>query len=212
MIVKGHEVGPFMSNCYIVGTQKGGEGMIIDPGADSGRILKTVEELGLSVKLIVATHMHGDHVGALAKVKEATGAPFAAHGSGASKKGAHGLNQMLGSLLGSSFGQPPEPDRILGDGDNITLGDLSFTVLHTPGHSPEGICISGHGVVFCGDTLFNFSIGRTDFPGGDYGQLMESIHGKLMTLADETRVLCGHGPETTVGFERKHNPFVLGLV
>jgi glyoxylase-like metal-dependent hydrolase (beta-lactamase superfamily II) len=211
MIIKGLEVGPFLSNCYIVGSEKTKEGMIIDPGAEAELILKTAGELGLSITLIVFTHTHLDHIGALAQVKEATRAKFAVHEAEGAKKGVHVFNQMLGSFLGGSFRPPPEPDRLLREGDVIQIGELSFKVLHTPGHSPGGICLLGHGVVFCGDTLFNFSIGRTDFPGGDYDQLMDSIHTKLMVLPDETRVLCGHGPETTIGFERQRNPFVLGL-
>jgi glyoxylase-like metal-dependent hydrolase (beta-lactamase superfamily II) len=96
----------------------------------------------------------------------------------------------------------------LSEGDIVEVGELRFKVLHTPGHSPGGICLLGHGVVFCGDTLFNFSIGRTDFPGCSYEQLMKSIYTKLMTLPDETEVFPGHGPQTTIGFERKHNPFL----
>ncbi len=208
MILKGLEVGPFFSNCFVVGWEATRDGMIIDPGAESGRILKTVEELGLSVKIIVATHMHADHIGALAEVKEATGAEFAVHESEGSKRATNALNQMLGSLLGGSFRTPSPPDRLLRHGDTVEVGDLSFKVLHTPGHSPGGLSLLGYGVVFCGDTLFNYSIGRTDFPGGDYRQLMQSIHSELMVLPDDTRVLCGHGPETTIGFERRWNPFL----
>lgn len=211
MIVKGLEVGPFFSNCYVVGCEKTREGMIIDPGAESDRILKTVEDLGLSTKLIVATHMHADHIGALAKVKEATGAQFAVHEAEGSKEMLRASSLMLASLLGGSPPSAPEPDRLLRDGDIIEIGELRFTVVHTPGHSPGGISLVGHGVVFCGDTLFNLSIGRTDFPGGDYQQIIDSIHSKLMVLPDETRVLCGHMQETTIGFERRRNPFVLGL-
>jgi hydroxyacylglutathione hydrolase len=211
MIVQGLEVGMFMSNCYIVGSDQTHDGMIIDPGAESGRILETAQDLGLSVKLIVATHVHADHIGAVAKVKEATGADYAVHESAGGKKGAQAVNQMLGSMLGGSFRAPPQPDRLLREGDVVEVGELGFTVIHTPGHSPEGICLYGHGVLLCGDTLFNLSIGRTDFPGGDYEQLMHNIHTKLMTLPDETRVLCGHMAETTIGFERNRNPFVLGL-
>ena len=211
MIVRGLEVGPFLSNCYIVGSEKTKEGIIIDPGAESGRVLKTVNELGLSIKLIVATHMHGDHIGALAKVKEATGADFAVHEAEGSKEMLQASNEIMASLLGGSSRPSPEPDRLLKEGDVIEVGELRFTVLHTPGHSPGGICLAGHGVVFCGDTLFNLSIGRTDFPGGDYDLIMQSIHSKLMVMPDETRVLCGHMQETTIGFERRHNPFVLGL-
>ncbi len=200
-----------MSNCYVLGSEKTKDGMIIDPGAEAGRILKTVQEEGLNIKMIVATHMHGDHIGALAKVKEATGADFAVHEAEASRKGVASLNRMMGAMMGGSFRAPPQPERTLHDGDVVEIGDLSFRVIHTPGHSPGGICLYGHGVLFCGDTLFNLSVGRTDFPGGDYDQLMKSIKGKLMALPDDTRVLCGHMSETTIGFERRHNPFVLGV-
>ena len=211
MIIKGLEVGPFFSNCYIVGCEKTREGMIVDPGAESGSILRAVGELGLSIKLIVATHTHADHIGALAKVREVTGAPFAVHEAEGSKEALRASSQMLASLLGGPSRPTPQPDRLLHDGDIIEIGELRFTVLHTPGHSAGGISIVGHGVVFCGDTLFNLSIGRTDFPGGDYQVIMDSIHRKLMVLPDETRVLCGHMQETTIGFERQRNPFVLGL-
>jgi hydroxyacylglutathione hydrolase len=211
MILKGLEVGPFMSNCYVVGSEKTREGMIVDPGAEAGRILKVVHDEGLSIKIIVATHTHGDHIGAVAKVKEATGADFAVHETEGSEKAVGSINRMMGAMMGGSFRAPPQPERLLRDGDTIDVGDLSFKVIHTPGHSPGGICLHGHGVLFAGDTLFNLSIGRTDFPGGDYDQLMQSIRGKLMALPDDTRVLCGHMSETTIGFERKRNPFVLGL-
>ncbi len=210
MILRSLEVGPYMSNCYIVGCRRTKDAMIIDPGAEPERILKEVKSAGLTVKTIVATHMHADHIGALAKVKQATGAPFAVHEAESSKDYIDGASMMLSAMMGrSSLGIPPV-DWKLKDGDQIDVGDLRFTVLHTPGHSPGGICLSGPGVVFCGDTLFNFSIGRTDFPGGDYDQLIDSIQTKIMVLPNETRVHCGHGPATTVGFERKANPFLQG--
>jgi len=208
VIIKGLEVGPFLSNCYVVGSEETKEGMIIDPGAEAGLILKTAGELGLSITLIVATHLHADHIAALAQVKEATKAEFAVHEAEGAGKMAQAFHRMLTPFIGGSFRSPPKPDRLLHEGDIIKVGELGFRVLHTPGHSPGGICLLGHGVVFCGDTLFNYSIGRTDFSGGDYDQLMESIHTKLMVLPDETRVLPGHGPETIIGVERKWNPFL----
>jgi len=210
MILKQLEVGPYMSNCYIVGSEKTKDGMIVDPGAEAGRILKEVREAGLSIKIIVVTHMHADHIGALAEVKEATKAPFAVHEAEASKQYVDGASAMLGAMMGRPSGGIPKVDRMLKDGDKLDIGELHFTVLHTPGHSPGGICLSGPGVVFCGDTLFNFSIGRTDFPGGDYDQIIDSIQKKVMVLPNETKVYCGHGPATTVGFERKANPFLQG--
>ena len=207
MILEVLEVRPFMSNCYIVGSEKGRDGMIIDPGSEAEAILGTVEQLGLSISLIVATHSHMDHIGAVARVKEATGAEFAMHEADTGGL-MQSLGRRLGPLLGGSFRPPPQPDRLLQDGDVIRLGDLNFTVLHTPGHSPGGICLYGHGVVFCGDTLFNFSIGRSDFPGCSYEQLLEGISTKLMTLPDETKVFPGHGPATTIGVEREWNPYL----
>ncbi len=211
MILEALEVGPYMSNCYIVGSEKTKDGMIVDPGAEAARILKTVQDHGLSIKIIVVTHMHADHIGALAKVKEATKAPFAVHEAESSKGYIDGATAMLNAMIGRSSIGVPAVDRRLKDGDKLEIGDLTFTILHTPGHSPGGICLSGHGVVFSGDTLFNFSIGRTDFPGGDYDLIIHSIKSKLMVLPDQTRVYCGHGPATTIGYERKANPFVTGL-
>jgi hydroxyacylglutathione hydrolase len=210
MILKMLEVGPYMSNCYIVGCEKTKDGMIVDPGAEADRILGEVQDSGLSIKIIVVTHMHADHIGALARVKEATKAPFAVHQAEASKNYIDGASAMLNAMMDRPASGLPAVDRKLKDGDKLDIGDLHFTVLHTPGHSPGGICLSGPGVVFCGDTLFQFSIGRTDFPGGDYDQLIDSIQKKIMVLPNETKVYCGHGPATTVGFERKANPFLQG--
>jgi len=208
MILKALELGPFASNCYIVGSEKTKEGMIIDPGTEAETIMESVRQLGLSIKLIVATHAHPDHIMALHQVEEATEAPFAMHEAEASGGIVQAMAGMLGMLMTGSFGAPPKPERLLKDGDIIEVGDLRFAVLHTPGHSPGGISLYGHGVVFSGDTLFNFGIGRTDFPGCSYTELMDSIHNKLMALPDETVVLPGHGPQTTIATERKYNPFL----
>lgn len=207
MILKTLVVGPVAANCYIVGAESSKRGIVIDPGADAKLILKTVNDLSLTISLIVATHLHFDHVGALAPVKEITGAKFALHKAEADA-GFGMLSRMLSSVMGGSFSQPPKPDRLLKDGDMIEVDGLRFTVLYTPGHSPGGISLYGHGIVFSGDTLFNYGIGRTDFPGCSYEQLIDSIQNKLMTLPDETIVYPGHGPATTIGDERRGNPFL----
>ncbi|HEY40311.1 MAG TPA: MBL fold metallo-hydrolase [Dehalococcoidia bacterium] len=206
MIIRKLELNPFGSNCYIVGSEPTREGMIIDPGMLAEEILKHVESLGLKIKVIVLTHAHMDHTGALAEVKEATDAEVAIHADDAPLlRGGNPMMRMLGS-----FKKPPTPDRLLKDGDVIDIGDLHFHVLHTPGHSPGGICLleKENEIVFTGDTLFQFSIGRTDFPGGSHEGLIQNIKDKLMVLPDNTTVCPGHGPDTTIGVERRVNPFL----
>jgi len=206
VILKKLVVGPFAANCYIIGSELTKEGMIIDPGDEAREILKSVRDEQLDIKFIVLTHGHIDHVGAVKEVKEATGAEVCVHTDDA--KSISGQEGML--VSGLSYPAPPSPDRLLKGGDSIDLGDLHFGVLHTPGHTPGGICLLGNGVLFTGDTLFNCGIGRTDLPGGSYSQLMNSLHTKLMILPDSTIVYPGHGPETTIGAERGGNPYLRG--
>jgi len=202
MILKHLVVGPLATNCYIVGSESSKKGMIIDPGAEAEVILRNVKDLGFEIKSIVLTHGHIDHIGALKEVKEATGAEVAIHADDAQAL----QRKPLGTLFGISYPTPPPADRLLQGGDSLDIGDLHFQVLHTPGHSPGCICLLEEGVVFSGDTLFNYGIGRYDLPGGSYSQLMDSIHTKLMVLPDNTIVYPGHGPETTIGAERRGNP------
>ncbi len=206
MILKKLELGPFATNCYIVGSESDKEGMIIDPGDEAKQILKRVKDLELDIKLIVLTHGHLDHIGALEEVKEATGAELAIHADDA----CYLQERPLNAAFGLSYPDTPPPNRLLNGGDNVDIDDLRFLVLHTPGHTPGSICLLGQGVVFSGDTLFNYGIGRTDFPGGSDSQLMNSLDTKLMTLPDNTIVYPGHGPETTIGAERQGNPFLRG--
>ena len=207
MILKTLAVGMYGTNCYIVGSESTRLGMIIDPGADPKNILNVVDKLGLSIVWIVITHSHFDHIGALKLVKDATGAKLAIHEAEGEGVG-QAIAQALGSVLSGSISKPAKSDRLLKNGDVIDIGDLQFTVLHTPGHSRGGISLVGQGVVFSGDTLFNFGVGRTDFPGCSHAQLMDSIRNKLMALPDDTIVYPGHGPDTTIGAERRMNPFL----
>ena len=205
MIFKKLAVGPLAANCYIVGSEATEEGMIIDPGAETGKVLRSVKELKLRIKYIVLTHRHPDHTGALKGVKQATDAEIAAY----TDKTEFPQDPVI--LAFEPFYQSfPSPDRLLQDGDSIEVGDLRFLVLHTPGHSPDSICLLGHGILFSGDTLFNHSIGRYDISGGSYRQLMDSLHTRLMVLPDDTIVYTGHGPDTTIGAERRANPFLHG--
>jgi hydroxyacylglutathione hydrolase len=207
MILKTLTVGPYGTNCYVIGSESTKRGIIIDPGAEPKNILNVVDKLGLSIVWIVITHSHFDHIGALKQVKDTTGAELAIHqseGEGAMQV----IAQALGGVMSGSIGKPAKPDKFVDDGDLIEVDDLKFTVLHTPGHSRGGICLVGHGMVFSGDTLFNCGVGRTDFPGCSDIQLMDSIRKKLMTLPDETIVFPGHGPKTTIGNERRMNHFL----
>ena len=210
MILKKLVVGPFAANCYIIGSELTKEGMIIDPGDEAREILKSVRDEQFDIKFIVLTHGHIDHVGAVKEVKEATGAEVCVHTDDANS--ISGQEARLISMLvsGLSYPAPSSPGRLLKSGDSIDLGDLHLGVLHTPGHTPGGICLLGNGVLFTGDTLFNCGIGRTDLPGGSYSQLMNSLHTKLMILPDSTIVYPGHGPDTTIGTERQSNPFLHG--
>jgi hydroxyacylglutathione hydrolase len=205
LIIKALAVGPMMSNCFILGCDRSLEAAVIDPGDEADRILFSLAESKLKVKYIINTHGHFDHVGGNKRLKDATDADILIHSGDA---------QMLGDLasdaasIGMRTENSPPPDRMVDDGDLITFGDITLTVLHTPGHSPGGISLYADGVVFAGDSLFAGSIGRTDFPGGGHDLLLSSIRKKLFVFGDDVRVLTGHGPETTIGREKRFNPFV----
>ena len=206
MIYRTLEIMPFGTNCYLVASEQTRDGMVIDPAGDAPRIISNIRELDLKIGLIVATHTHPDHIGAIGYVAEYTGANFAVHTAEAEIMRRYDFSQF--SAFDPTFKQPPPPDRLLKDSDIIIVGDLKFRVLHTPGHSAGGICLLGHGAVFSGDALFNMGIGRTDGPGGDYNLLISSIRNKLLVLPEQTVVLPGHGPKTTIGRERRSNPFL----
>ena len=206
MIYRTLEIMPFGTNCYLVASEATRDGMVIDPAGDAPRILSSIQELNLKIGLIVATHTHPDHIGAVGQVAEVTGATFAVHAAEAEIINRYDYN--LFSQFDPNFKRPPAPGRLLNDGDFLEMGDIKLQVLHTPGHSAGGICLAGHGVVFSGDTLFNMGIGRTDGPGGDYNLLISNIRTKLLSMSDQTLVLPGHGPKSTIGQERHGNPFL----
>jgi hydroxyacylglutathione hydrolase len=205
MILVRLTVGPLQVNCFILADEKTKEAVVIDPGDDAQDILKVIKDKGLIVRYIVNTHAHFDHVGANKAVKEATGAELLLHEADA---------PVLATVAGQSrsFGMnpvsSPPPDRLLKHGDKIVAGEVSLKVLHTPGHTPGGISLLEQGLVFTGDSLFAGSIGRTDFPGGDLKILLRSIKTNLMMLPDDTKVFSGHGPASTIGDERRENPFL----
>jgi len=207
MILEGLVVGMFQSNCYIVGSEATREAMIVDPGDEGERILATLERRKLEAKLIVVTHTHIDHVAALQEVRDGTGASVAMHRDAyESSKGDAGLLRLM---LGANPPSIAEPDVFVEDGDKLKAGDIEFEVLFCPGHAFGHICLLGEGVVFTGDALFAGGIGRFDLPGGDGKLLLRGIRDKLLTLPEETVVLSGHGPSSTIGEEKAGNPFLL---
>ncbi|MCX5757224.1 MAG: MBL fold metallo-hydrolase [Candidatus Hydrogenedentes bacterium] len=204
MEIHSFQVTPFFENCFVV--CDGGEALVIDPGDVSPKMLRLLA--GCTVRAIVNTHCHCDHCGGNAELKAKTGADLLIHRDELPLLRSMEVQaQMFGIQVASS----PDPDRFMNEGDVLTVGAASFKVLLAPGHSPGHVVLVGEGVAFVGDVLFAGSIGRTDLPGGDYRQLLDSIHTKLMGLPDETVVYSGHGPETTIGVERRSNPFLVGL-
>jgi hydroxyacylglutathione hydrolase len=203
-------LGPMAVNCYLVGDGSSDEGIIIDPGDEPDVIEKAIQKNKLNIKYIVVTHGHIDHIGALREIKGSTGAEVCIYKSGEASLSRERVNAMS-AMFGLSYAVPLPPDRLLEEGARLDVGKLSFLVLHTPGHSPDSICLAGAGVVFSGDTLFSGSIGRYDFPGGSFTELMHSIKTKLMVLPDSTVVHPGHGPSSTIGEERCDNPYLNGL-
>lgn len=205
MIFEGFAVGPIAANCYIVGCERTREAIVIDPGAEGEKIIKRLKDLDLKVGQIVLTHGHGDHIGAVEEVRLATGAKVLVHQADADCLTRPELN--LSAFMGERLEFAPA-DRLLADGDEIKAGDVIMTVLHTPGHTVGGISLSFDHAVVTGDTLFAGSVGRSDFPGGNHSQLIAAIKQKLLVLPDTTRVYPGHGPMTTIGEQKKENPYL----
>ena len=204
MILKRLAVGPLQTNCYILGCGRTQLAAVIDPGEDADQILIALAEDDLRLVYIINTHGHFDHAGANSRLKKVTGAQLVLHQADVPMI----LNQEAqGSMWGMTLENSPPPDRMVDEGDVIAFGDISLRILHTPGHSPGGISLVTDEIVFVGDSLFAGSIGRTDLPGGDYEALINNVKEKIFPLGDDVVVYPGHGPQTTVGQERRTNPF-----
>jgi hydroxyacylglutathione hydrolase len=207
MILETFPVGPLQCNCTILGDEAAGEAIVIDPGDEVSRIYRRLTGLGLKLKQILVTHAHIDHVGGALQLKRLTGAPILLNENDLP------LLEMMDSQAGWLGITPPEtapPDENLAEGLTVGLDHYPAQVLYTPGHTQGSICLhfAPLKLLIAGDTLFAGSIGRTDLPSGNSGQIIDSIHSRLLTLPDETKVLTGHGPATTIGAERRSNPFL----
>jgi hydroxyacylglutathione hydrolase len=198
------EVGPLAVNCYLVEHVPTRKAVVIDPGDDGGAILGEVGRLGLTVDKILLTHGHFDHVGAVAHLRKKSGAKVHIH-----PDDVEGLKtaRRQGLMFGLSVADPPPPDVLVGDGDTVTFEDRVFLVVHTPGHTPGCVSYIMEKTAFVGDLIFAGSIGRTDLPGGDHDALIRAVREKIFVLPDDTVLFPGHGPTTTVGEEKRSNPF-----
>jgi glyoxylase-like metal-dependent hydrolase (beta-lactamase superfamily II) len=206
VIVHGIVVGAFQENCWVIGNRRTGEAICVDPGDEPDEILAMARDMGVRIKYIANSHAHIDHILGVGPVREATGAKFLLHPG--DLEIARGTARSARAWMGVEIPNPPEPDALLADNDDIDIDGLKLKVLHTPGHTPGSVCFVANGVLFAGDTLFQGSVGRTDLPGGDQDQEMASIVDRLLLLPDETIVLPGHMGQTTIGEERQRNPFV----
>jgi hydroxyacylglutathione hydrolase len=207
MILETFPVGPLQCNCTILGDQEAGEAIVIDPGDEVGYIHKRLTELGLKLEQILVTHAHIDHVGGAQKLKRLTGAPILLNENDLPLLK---MMEMQAGWVGVKTPETAPPDANLSDGLVVGLEGYPATVLHTPGHTQGSVCLhfAPLNMLITGDTLFAGSIGRTDLPGGNPRQILDSIHSRLLSLSEETRVLPGHGPATTIGEERYSNPFL----
>jgi hydroxyacylglutathione hydrolase len=203
VVIKKLVVGPLENNCFMISDEKTAECLVTDPGDEPDRILDLIKENKFRVKYILCTHAHFDHVGALQELKDGTGAQIVLHSDDLV---IYRNATEAAKSWGFEIDPLPEPDLLVSEGDILRLGALEFRVIHTPGHSPGGICIYGEGILITGDTLFAGSVGRTDLEGGDIEELKKSFN-RLMSLPDDTRVLPGHGPESTIGREKTGNFF-----
>lgn len=205
MILESLETGPLQVNCYIVGCETTRKAAVIDPGGDAERILALLQQLNLELEMVINTHGHFDHVGGNKRLLTETGVDLLLHEADLALLG---MAEQHAGLYGLSTELSPQPQRLLKGGEIIELGELRLKVLHTPGHTPGGICLFVEDQLIVGDTLFAGSIGRTDLPGGDHQQLLESIRTQLLPLPDATVAHPGHGPATSIGREKLYNPFL----
>ena len=207
MICETFPVGPLQCNCTILGDEQTGEAIVIDPGDEISRIHSHLTALGLSLKQILVTHAHIDHIGGALRLKRLTGAPIFLNENDLPQLD---LMQMQAAWIGVPTPETAPPDETLRDGQVVGLASYPAQVLYTPGHTQGSICLhfAPLRLLIAGDTLFAGSIGRTDLPGGDSAQIIDSIESRLLALPDETRVLPGHGPATTIGVERRTNSWL----
>lgn len=206
MIFEKMEVGPLGVNCFVLGCTKTREGVVIDPGGNVDRIIDAVRRHDLKIRYIINTHGHFDHVGGNLKAVQAFEAPLLIHKNDAEMLG---RSAEVASMYGMQGENSPEPNAFLTEGMELTFGGHRMKVLHTPGHTQGGCCLylEAEHKVITGDTLFADSIGRTDLPGGSHEQLLTSVRTALFTLPDDVTVYPGHGPETTIGHEKRSNPY-----
>ncbi len=205
MIFKRLQTGIYAVNCYIIADDKTKEAIVVDPGGDLDDIAAVIQKEELQVKYILLTHGHGDHIGALADLKQITDAQIGIHSKDADMLAdpAKNLSVQTGGVAVSIAA-----DILLEEGQKLTFGDHTLTVIHTPGHTRGGVCFRVDDFVITGDTLFRASVGRSDLHGGNHEQLVKSIKTKLFTLPDQTDVYPGHGAGSTIAYEKKANPYV----
>jgi hydroxyacylglutathione hydrolase len=210
MFLKQMQVSAMAVFAYIVGDEQSGEGLVIDPAANVSGIIATAEKNNINIRYIVNTHGHVDHISGNTEMKQKTDARIIIHEEDADMLVS--TPAMILRMFGAK--KSPPADITVKDGDDITVGNVKLKVLHTPGHTPGGICLLTEGHVFTGDTLFTGAVGRTDLPGGSWKVMLRSIQEKLLTLPDDTKVLPGHNygtvPVSTIGQEKKHNPYLRG--
>lgn len=208
MNIKRFQAGMYAANCYVINSENG-NAIIVDPAENVFDIIKYIENNSLRLESIILTHGHGDHIGGVLALKENINVPVMVHVEEKEMVEDETLNLSTSMPSGSiSF----SPDSLLNDGDIIKLGNMEIKIIHTPGHTKGGICLYMEGILITGDTLFQGSIGRTDLYGGDYESLIKSIVDKLMVLPEETIIYPGHGERSSIGYEKRNNPFIKNRV